>query len=69
MTIASGAQFALQAVGNKKLPSGTVFTLLSNTSVTPISGTFGNLPDGSTLTAGRNRLLVSYSGGDGTTLR
>jgi len=33
-----------------------------------ISGTFGNLADGSTLTAGRNNLLVSYTGGDGNDL-
>ncbi len=58
----------LQAVGNKKLPSGTVFTILRNTSATPISGTFANLSDGSTLTAGRNKLLVSYTGGDGDDL-
>ena len=68
VTIATGAQFALQAVGNKKLPGGTVFTILSNTSATPISGTFANLPDGSTLTAGRNKLNVSYTGGDGNNL-
>ena len=66
--LACGAQFALQAVGNKRLASGTVFTILSNTSTTPISGTFANLPDGSTLTAGRNKLLVSYTGGDGNDL-
>ena len=68
MTIASGAQFALQAVGNKRLATRTLFTLISNTSATPISGTFANLPNGSTLTAGRNKLLVSYTGGDGNDL-
>ncbi len=68
VTIANGAQFALQSVGNNKLPSGTVFTIMSNTSATPISGTFANLADGSTLTAGRNKLKVSYTGGDGNDL-
>ncbi len=68
VTIESGAQFNFTALANKRLPSGTVFTLLSNTSATPISGTFANLPDGSTLTAGRNKLLVSYTGGDGNDL-
>ena len=32
------------------------------------TGTFANLADGSTLTAGRNKLLVSYTGGDGNDL-
>ncbi len=68
VTLASGAQFALQSIGNKKLPSGTVFTVISNTAGSEISGTFANLADGSTLTAGRNRLLVSYTGGDGNDL-
>ncbi len=68
VTIASGAQFALQAVGNKRLPGGTVFTIISNTAASAINGTFANLPDGSTLTAGRNKLLVSYTGGDGNDL-
>ncbi len=42
--------------------------MLSNTAATPINGTFANLADGSTLTAGRNKLLVSYTGGDGNDL-
>ncbi len=68
MTIATGAQFNLQTVGNKRLSPGAVFTILSNTSATPINGTFANLVNGSTLTAGRNKLLVSYTGGDGNDL-
>jgi hypothetical protein len=47
---------------------GTVFTAISNTTTTPISGAFGNLADGSTVTVGVNRLQVSYSGGDGNDL-
>ncbi len=68
VTIATGAQFSLQTVGNKRLATGTVFSLLSNTGATPINGTFANLVNGSTLTAGRNKLLVSYTGGDGNDL-
>ena len=68
VTIESGAQFDFQAVANKRLTSGTVFTAISNTSANPISGTFANLPDGSTFTAGRNNFQVSYSGGDGNDL-
>jgi hypothetical protein len=36
--------------------------------VTPISGTFSNLADGSTVTIGVNKLQVSYAGGDGNDL-
>ncbi len=68
VTIASGAQFNFTALANKRLATGTVFTVISNSSATPISGTFAILADGSTLTAGRNRLLVSYTGGDGNDL-
>src|SRR5262245_28960567 len=54
VTIESGAQFDFNAVANKRLTSGTVFTAISNTSANPISGTFANLPDNSTFTIGRN---------------
>ena len=50
-------------------PSGTVFTLVNNTSFTPVSGTFANVPEGGTVTAtfgGQSYLLlISYHGGDG----
>jgi len=68
VTIEIGAQFDLTATGNQKLTVGTVFTAISNTAATPISGTFGNLPDHSAITAGRNTLEVSYEGGDGNDL-
>ena len=68
VTIGSGAQFTFQAVANKKLTAGTVFTVISNTSATPISGTFSNMADNSTFTAGRNKFQASYEGGDGNDL-
>jgi autotransporter-associated beta strand protein len=68
VTIQSGAQFSFNAVANKRLQRGQIFTAISNTSASPISGTFANLPDGSTFTAGRNKFEVSYSGGDGNDL-
>jgi hypothetical protein len=52
--IEAGAQFNFVAVANRRLTAGTVFTVISNTSANPISGTFANLPDGSTFTVGRN---------------
>jgi len=66
--IESGAQFTFKTVGNKKLSVGTVFTAISNTTATPISGTFANLADGSTVTMGANKFQVSYAGADGNDL-
>ncbi|MBA3833571.1 MAG: autotransporter-associated beta strand repeat-containing protein [Chthoniobacterales bacterium] len=68
ITIESGAQFSLNTVANKKLTPGQIFSAISNTSAGPISGTFANLPDGSTFTAGRNSFQVSYKSGDGNDL-
>ena len=68
VTIESGAQFDFQAVANKKLTNGTVFTAINNTSANPISGTFADLADNSTFTSGRNNYQVSYEGGDGNDL-
>jgi autotransporter-associated beta strand protein len=68
VTIESGAQFSFQAVANKKLTNGTVFTAINNTSANPISSAFANLADGSTITAGPNTLQVSYEGGTGNDL-
>jgi autotransporter-associated beta strand protein len=66
--IDAGAQFAFTDLGSSKLPSGTVFIVISNTSGTPIAGTFGNLPDGSTFTSNGNTYRVDYQGGDGNDL-
>lgn len=68
ITIESGAQFAFQPKGNHALTLGIVFTVLNNVSAAPITGTFANLPDGSTFTVGRNNYQVSYEGGDGNDL-
>jgi autotransporter-associated beta strand protein len=68
VTIEAGALFDLNTVGNTKLTANKVFTAISNTATTPISGSFANLADGSTLTVGVNKLQVSYSGGDGNDL-
>jgi autotransporter-associated beta strand protein len=68
VTIQSGAQFDLNAVGNKKLQRGQVFTVISNTSASPISGTFANLGEGAIIAAGRNKWQASYVGGDGNDL-
>jgi autotransporter-associated beta strand protein len=66
--IESGAHFAFQPKGNHALMPGTVFTVLSNVSTVPITGTFANLADNSTFTVGRNNYQVNYEGGDGNDL-
>jgi len=68
VTIEAGAQFNFQAVANRQLTIGTVFTAINNTSANPITATFVNLPDNSTFTAGRNNYQVSYEGGTGNDL-
>jgi fibronectin-binding autotransporter adhesin len=50
------------------LKQGLTLTLISNTSASPISGTFSNLPDGGIVTVNGNNLQASYSGGDGNDL-
>ena len=67
VTIVSGAQFTMTAP-NRKLPARKTATVISNTSATPISGTFANLPDGGTITVGNNTFRANYEGGDGNDL-
>jgi autotransporter-associated beta strand protein len=68
VTINSNAHFSFMPVGNGTLPLGTVFTIIDNTTATAITGVFTNLPNGSIITAGSNRLQVNYQGGDGNNL-
>jgi len=66
--IINGAKIRVGDLGATALASGTSFTLINNTSFTPISGTFSNLPDGGTLTIGNNTFQANYEGGDGNDL-
>ena len=68
VSIESGAQFRLQAVSNRRLTAGTVFTVIDNTSLNPTAGTFLNLADGSIFVTGRNKFQASYEGGTGNDL-
>jgi hypothetical protein len=68
VTINSGALIALSGQTTGRLSTGLTLTLISNTSATPISGTFSNLPNGGIVTINRNRFQASYSGGDGNDL-
>lgn len=68
VTIESGAQFQLHAMGHQSLTVGQVLIAIGNTSNASISGNFSNLADGSTFTVGNNSFQVSYEGGDGNDL-
>ena len=54
----------------RKLEASSRLAGLPPSSLPPkkISGTFANLPDGSTFTVGRNTLQANYKGGDGNDL-
>jgi autotransporter-associated beta strand protein len=64
----SGALVSISDLGTSALPSGTVFTIINNTGATAIAGTFANLADRSTFTAGSNTFQANYKGGDGNDL-
>ena len=65
IVIQSGARYNLNVVASKRLPIGTVLVVMSNTSASPINGSFINFPEGSTIISGRNTYQASYVGGDG----
>ena len=60
--------FSLLIMEAERSPTGTVFTLISNTATTAISGTFANLSEGLIFSIGPNTYRVSYHGGDGNDL-
>jgi autotransporter-associated beta strand protein len=68
VTITSNVPFTFVDTGTGTLATGTVFTVLNNTSANPIVGTFSNLSDGSVFTSNGNNFQVSYTGGDGNDL-
>ena len=68
VTINSGALFDFSGVGHRRLPIGTIFSVIDNISANPIAGTFSNLPDQSTFIINGNKYQVSYQGGDGNDL-
>jgi autotransporter-associated beta strand protein len=68
VTINEGALVALGDSGGTALLPGTAFTIINNTGITAIFGTFINLPDGGTITIGSNTFQANYEGGDGNDL-
>jgi autotransporter-associated beta strand protein len=68
VTINSNANFNLIGQTQGALTQGLVLTVIDNTALTPIAGTFVNLPDGGIVTINGNNLQASYEGGDGNDL-
>jgi len=69
VTIKSGARFVFgDFFTTGTLTTGTVLTVINNTSASAIVGTFSNLPNGSTLASNGNNFQVNYRGGTGNDL-
>jgi autotransporter-associated beta strand protein len=68
VTINSGVPFTFVDTGTGTLTVGTVFTVINNTSASPITGTFSNLADGSVFNSIGNNFQASYTGGTGNDL-
>ncbi len=64
----NGASINLVGQTQGSLRRGLTFTLISNTSATPISGSFSNLPNGGIVNVDGNNLQARYTGGDGNDL-
>ncbi len=65
VTINEGATIDLSGTTQENLTEGLILTLIKNTAVTPIAGTFSNLPDGGIVNVNGNNFQASYAGGDG----
>jgi hypothetical protein len=68
VTIGSNVPFTFVDTGTGTLTTGTVFTVVSNTSASPIAGTFSNLANGLVFASNGNNFQVSYTGGTGNDL-
>jgi autotransporter-associated beta strand protein len=64
----NSATIDLQGTIEGTLVAGTVVTVISNTSASPISGTFNNLPDGAIIAVSGTNFQADYEGGDGNDL-
>jgi len=68
VTINSGATFTFVDTVIGTLTVGTVFTVINNTSASPITGTFSNLANGFVFPSNGNNFQASYTGGTGNDL-
>ena len=60
-----GATLSLSEIGSGTWTGASTFTLVNNTDLTSISGTFASQPEGSTISLGGNIFTISYLGGSG----
>lgn len=51
--------------GAAPVPAGSSYTIIANDGTDPVTGTFADLPEGATITAGSATFRISYRGGDG----
>ncbi|BAV06997.1 fibronectin type III domain protein [Filimonas lacunae] len=63
--ILNSPQLVLNITTTDTLPVGTSFVIASNTGTSPVTGTFANLPEMSTVSAGGYTFRITYQGGDG----
>ena len=68
VSIKAAAVFSIIDLGNQTLPPGKPYFVIHNSGPAPISGSFSNLPDGSTITVRNNTFQANYEGGDGNDL-
>lgn len=61
----NGATLSITNLGSAALAAGAQLTIIDNTAATSVSGTFANLPEGTTFAAGANQFRISYVGGTG----
>lgn len=63
--VINSAAISFSDLGSGTLDIGTIFTLINNTSVADIFGTFVNLADDSLFTVNGTTFRASYEGGTG----
>lgn len=68
VTINSGAHACFADLGNGVFTVGSTFTVINNTSASPILGRFSNLGDGLVFNSNGTNFKVSYTGGTGNDL-
>lgn len=64
----NGGIFRASGLIRGHLGGQTVLTVISNTSATPIAGTFADLADGAIITIAGTNFQANYEGGDGNDL-
>lgn len=64
-TVTVGGSLSTSLINGFIPAAGNVFTLITNDGTDPVSGTFANLPEGSTIAINGTSFKISYVGGSG----